>query len=124
MSREDHIRNVHRARKDATRHHANRIINRMRQNKVPVTFASVARQSGLAVGTLYRHPEIKARIVEEREAHRRDSALRASLCRLGTREEMQLEIARLESELVKLQGEMDHLYEIHLEPCWEFADSG
>lgn len=126
MNREKHIRLVHEMRRESTKGAIRRAIALMRAEGLPVTFPAISRRTGLSVGTLYYHGDIKDEIFKAREDGRAASASRAAVKGLGSAREMHEEVLRLTKRVSELEEERDRLYDICLEPCWEFdyEDSG
>lgn len=120
MSRSENARAVHSLRRDKTKSRARKAVADLSRAGVGITFASVSRASGLSVGALYYHDDIKTEIIRAREESRDLSASKAVSMGIGSAKEMHAEVLRLRKRVSDLEEERDWFYDVHLEPCWEY----
>ena len=92
-NRKEQLKTVHQKKKDATLQSVKQAICKLNDLCKPITFASVAYESGIARPTLYRNEEVRTLIEEHRD---------------GATHNLK-EIEQLRKQLMNLQSENEEL---------------
>lgn len=120
-NRKEQLKCLHRQRRATTEQKANDTIDRLLKLERPINFKQVSELSGISVATLYKHENIKQRIMALRSRPVMQTSTRAVKLAMGDSSKDAI-IASLKRRIGKLEQENTQLrnqIKIYLAKDWE-----